>query len=235
MSNALRPEPEESDSRDAARRQAVRRLRLGMIVALGAVGALGVSLGVILPACIGDDPLIELPLPPNLHAVEPGRVYRSAQPTGGQLEAVVQKYGIRTVVNLRGLNTGKHWYDEEEEACRSLGVTLVNHAMSAKSLPSPELLGQVVETLKTADYPILMHCSGGADRTGAVAAIYRMMVLGEEKADAIRELSEDYLHFRWYAPCMDRLAELYEPEPDWIDSYAARYEQIDCAGGAAEE
>src|ERR671922_1591104 len=39
---------------------------------------------------------------PNFHAVVPGAVYRCAQPSGPRLERWVRRYGIRTVVNLRG-------------------------------------------------------------------------------------------------------------------------------------
>src|SRR5262249_45918260 len=38
----------------------------------------------------------------NLHAVVPGRVYRSGQMSSDKLAQVVRAYDIRTVINLRG-------------------------------------------------------------------------------------------------------------------------------------
>ena len=38
----------------------------------------------------------------NFHEVVPGRVYRSGQPTAEQLRAWVHRYGLKTIVNLRG-------------------------------------------------------------------------------------------------------------------------------------
>ena len=72
------------------------------------------------------------PLPANLAVVEEGRAYRSAQPSAEGLATLVGRYGIRTVVNLRGPNAGQPWYDEEVAACEELGVTLANHAMNSK-------------------------------------------------------------------------------------------------------
>jgi protein tyrosine/serine phosphatase len=155
-------------------------------------------------------------------------LYRSAQPYQAALENVIGQLGIRTVVNLRGPNPGEYWYDVERQTCEAMGVTLVDHAMSAHSLPSGELLGAVIDTLLNAEYPILIHCQGGADRTGAVSAIYRMLVLGHDRASALEALSPLKLHFREYAPCMDTLAEMYEPRPEWLAQYTATSDQIAC-------
>jgi protein tyrosine/serine phosphatase len=168
------------------------------------------------------------PLPYNFDTLDEGRAYRSSQPTGDQLEAIIDAYGIRTVVNLRGPNPGTEWYDTEAAVCQARGMTLISHPMSAKSLPSGELLADVIETLQTAEYPILIHCSGGADRAGAVSAIYRMIILGQNRDAALAELSPQHLHFRFYAPCMDTLAEMYEPTAEWLVWYTENAEQIEC-------
>lgn len=48
-----------------------------------------------------------------MHAVKPGAVYRSAQLDAKQLADAIRTDGIKTVLNLRGDNTGTPWYDEE--------------------------------------------------------------------------------------------------------------------------
>lgn len=184
--------------------------------------------GMLLLAC-GDIPLLtQGELPPNFHTLDPGMAYRSGQFNGDQLVAAVELYGIRTVINLRGANPGEPWYDEEIEVSEALGVTHVDHRMSAQSLPSPEVLAAVVDTLQTAEYPILIHCQAGADRTGAISAIYRMLMLDHEREDAMAELSPCYLHFQFATPCMDKLAEIFEPDPAWLEDYAEIADTIDC-------
>lgn len=38
--------------------------------------------------------------------------------------------------------------------------------------------------------PVLMHCKHGSDRTGLVAAMYRVVVQGWSKEDALNEMTE---------------------------------------------
>lgn len=133
----------------------------------------------------------------NIHVVEPGALYRSAQPNGSELENLLQDYGIRTVINLRGANTGEGWYDDEIAASNKPGVTHVDIAMSARSKPSTETINQLVQTLRDAPRPILVHCKDGADRTGLAAALYELLVEEKPADDAARQLSFWYGHFPW--------------------------------------
>lgn len=166
--------------------------------------------------------------PANFAVLDAGRAYRSAQPTGPQLERTIDALGIRTVLNLRGPNAGKDWYDDEAAVCAAEGVELIDFPMSAQSRPNPDLLAGVIDTLQTAEYPMLIHCSGGADRTGLISVIYRMLILGQPREEALAELSPEYLHIRQMTPCMDAVAERYEPTSEWLDWYRANYETIEC-------
>src|ERR1700677_4850191 len=48
----------------------------------------------------------------NLHEVLPGEIYRGAQRSPQDLQKLVKRHGIRTVVNLRG-TTNSPWYVEQ--------------------------------------------------------------------------------------------------------------------------
>lgn len=189
---------------------------------------LSVAFLALAPAACSNTGLPVGALPYNFDVLDDGRVYRTSQPTADRLETIIDLYGIRTVLNLRGENPGSSWYDAEKAVCEARGVTLASYPMSAKSLPPADVLAGVIEALKTAEYPILIHCNGGADRTGAVSAIYRMLILGEDRKAALTELSPAHFHFRAYAPCMDTLAELYEPTPEWLEWYAANVDGLQC-------
>src|SRR5947209_7016085 len=46
----------------------------------------------------------------NLHTVLPGKVYRCAQQSGPGLQELIRRFGIRTIINLRGSNVAADWY-----------------------------------------------------------------------------------------------------------------------------
>jgi protein tyrosine/serine phosphatase len=152
----------------------------------------------------------------NFHAVKAGQAYRSGQLDGESFKLVFDVFGIRTVINLRGENPDEQWYQQEVAATLEKGVTLVNIPMSAKSLPSRETLLAIYDTIITSEHPVLIHCQAGADRTGAVSAIWRMVVPGEPREAAQTELSPWYGHFEAVNPMMDELVRIFEPDRDWI-------------------
>ncbi len=116
---------------------------------------------------------------PNLHKVS-GNLYRSAQPSEKGM-ANLNAMGIETIVNLRSFHsdrdsiglTGlayehiymKAWHPEEKEIIRFL---------------------QIVTNPKRT--PVLLHCQHGADRTGTMTAVYRVVVQDWSREDAIREM-----------------------------------------------
>ncbi|HSA28154.1 MAG TPA: tyrosine-protein phosphatase [Phycisphaerae bacterium] len=186
------------------------------------------ALACLLGACVPPPP--PLPFPPifNFHNLDPGRAYRSGQPNAIGLTLAILQFNIRTVVNLKGASPGESWYESEKAVCDAMGVVLRNHTMDGGTLPPGETLGAIVETLRTAQYPILIHCQMGADRTGAISAIYRMAILGHPKTEALAELTPRYFHSREDTPCMDRLVEIYEPGPDWLAQYTETAGTISC-------
>jgi protein tyrosine phosphatase (PTP) superfamily phosphohydrolase (DUF442 family) len=116
---------------------------------------------------------------PNLHKVS-DTLYRSAQPSVEGMKNL-KAMGIETVINLRSFHsdrdeigdTGlayehihmKAWYAEEEDAVKFL---------------------QIVTNPKRS--PVLVHCQHGADRTGTMCALYRIVVQGWTKEEALKEM-----------------------------------------------
>ena len=117
---------------------------------------------------------------PNLHRVS-DTLYRGAQPSAEGMRNL-EAMGIVTIVNLRSFHsdlgqikgTGlayeriymKAWHPEEEDAVRFLQI--VTHPKRT---------------------PVLVHCQHGADRTGAMCAIYRVAVQGWSKEEALKEMT----------------------------------------------
>jgi protein tyrosine/serine phosphatase len=89
------------------------------------------------------------------------------------------------VINLRGENKVLL---EEKKRVKLLGMNFYNIAMSIYKYPDDE---QVLKFLKIVlnpqNQPVFVHCESGRDRTGAIIAMYRVVVCGWSIKEAYRE------------------------------------------------
>lgn len=150
----------------------------------------------------------------NFHTVVAGEVYRSGQLTPSQLEKFAREYGIKTIVNLRGANAGRPWYDAELAESRRLGIAHLDFRMSARQKVSIEQGGALIALLKSAQRPVLIHCNGGADRSGLASALYLAAIANAGEIAAEKQLSIRFGHVSLpFIPeyAMDRSWERMEP------------------------
>ncbi|MEZ5966331.1 MAG: tyrosine-protein phosphatase [Planctomycetota bacterium] len=140
----------------------------------------------------------------NFHVVEADRVFRAAQPRAADLREWVDEHGIRTVVRLRGAEPDPELADVIEQA----DLQVVALPLSARVYPSAAQLVTLWDTFATAEYPLLIHCKAGADRTGLAAAVYVLQRTGD--LDRARgELALIYGHTGWGTSRLDRVFEMY--------------------------
>ncbi|MHC4393756.1 MAG: tyrosine-protein phosphatase [Planctomycetota bacterium] len=125
----------------------------------------------------------------NLGTVEEGRLYRSGQLDGETLAAVIEETEVRSVLNLRGESPDKLWYTEEVATCERLGIEHLNVRMRARRWPKTHEILALLDAFDAGPYPMILHCQGGADRSGLASAIFRMVHLDEDPEDADCELS----------------------------------------------
>jgi protein tyrosine phosphatase (PTP) superfamily phosphohydrolase (DUF442 family) len=128
----------------------------------------------------------------NFGEVQGGRVYRSGQMPASALARTIRGHAIMTVLNLRGSNKDA-WYSAERKATLDAGATQIDIAMSSCIWMSRAQLRTVVQTLDTAEYPMLIHCQWGAERTGLVSAFAELLRPGSTLDDARAQFSIRYL------------------------------------------
>lgn len=149
----------------------------------------------------------------NLHAVIEQQVYRSAQLSPRQLDAVIRQHGIRTVISLRGGDEGDDWFRDQLAVCEAHQVRLEGISFTAMRLPRPGHLKKLMRMFVEAEHPLLFHCRGGADRSGLAATIYLHLHAGLPLDEAQRlGLTWRYGHFSFQAAAMDHFFDLYRAE-----------------------
>lgn len=153
----------------------------------------------------------------NFGVVDPGRVYRSAQPTH-ELKSWIQAHGIRSVLNLRGGSRLDAFYRDELRVTRELGVEFYDIAMSATDRPDRGELLALIDVFKQATYPLLIHCKQGADRTGLASTLYYLLEKGEAPERAARGFTLRHAHVPLFGP--ERLHEPLNEYRAWLQARA---------------
>jgi protein tyrosine phosphatase (PTP) superfamily phosphohydrolase (DUF442 family) len=151
--------------------------------------------------------------------------WRSAQPAPHHIRALKRR-GLRTIINLRGERLcGSYWL--EQAVCQHKGIKLVDFQLRSRAAPKREEIKAARDLFESVEYPILMHCKSGADRVGLMSALYRLFREGVPVAEAKRELSLRYGHFRQAdTGILDRFFEKYLEDSkrkpmsfmEWIDT-----------------
>lgn len=149
----------------------------------------------------------------NWGVVDAGRFYRSGQP-GGDLAERVAKYGLRSIINLRGGSPADAFYRDEVNTSARLGIDFYDLPLSAGRRPTKAELKAIIECIDRCQYPALVHCKWGADRTGMVCALYRMVKLGDPPEEAAREFSLSHLHIPIGGP--ERLHAPFAEYAQWL-------------------
>ena len=118
---------------------------------------------------------------PNLHRLTP-TLYRSEQPTALGMKNL-EKLGIRTVINLRAFN-------DDLDEMRGTALRAVHVPVHTWHLETEDIVAVMRELRRPENGPFLIHCQHGADRTGLMSAMYRMLEQDWSAEDALRELVE---------------------------------------------
>ncbi|RLA07593.1 MAG: hypothetical protein DRQ51_05640 [Gammaproteobacteria bacterium] len=128
-------------------------------------------------------------------------VYRSAQLNSLNTSYYLQKYKIKTVLNLRGEpKSGTKWFDDEKKRVEQNGAQLISYDMFAGRFYDYKATSDLVNILRDSPKPLLIHCLNGADRTSLVSALYSYGVLNQTQDEAFKQLSWYYGHVPFFRP-----------------------------------
>ena len=122
---------------------------------------------------------MDFPGLPNFHKVS-DNLYRGAQPTAQGMERL-KELGIKTIINLRAIHSDRDELGNSELTYEHMNMTTLG--------PDNEDILRFLQIVTDSNStPVFVHCQHGADRTGTMCAIYRIVVQGWSKDEAIAEM-----------------------------------------------
>ncbi len=116
---------------------------------------------------------------PNLHQVTPS-LYRGAQPDDAGF-AELKNLGVKTVVNLRAFHS-------DRQMTEHAGLAYVHIESKAWHAEDEDVIEFLRVVTNPASGTVFVHCQHGADRTGTMVAVYRVVVQGWSKDQAVNEM-----------------------------------------------
>ena len=118
---------------------------------------------------------------PNLHRLT-DHLYRSEQPSALGFKNL-EKLGIRTVINLR-------YFNDDEDEVEGTSLRTERTKILTWRIGDKHVIEVMNMLKKTENGPFLIHCQHGADRTGLMTAMYRILEQGWTPDDALKELTD---------------------------------------------
>jgi protein tyrosine/serine phosphatase len=163
----------------------------------------------------------------NFYSVEDGVFYRAQQLSKSDLDKYIKQFSIKTVINLRG-NKDARWWQKEKAVSEYNGALFFSLDMSAIYLTTKASLIRLLTIYQDAPRPILVHCIGGADRTGEASALWILDQQKKGKEEALKQLSIKYGHRKYKNSAKDFLIEIWQGKEWAFNSYDHRNYPTQC-------
>ena len=132
-------------------------------------------------------------------------VYRSGQLNKYNLKYYINKHEIKTILNLRG-SSNKKYYIDEIRVSNKYNVKHIDYEISNSVFLDFNKTSEIINIMKNAKKPLLIHCAGGADRTSLASALYQYAIKNKSINESKEEFSLIYGHspyFREFVKAMD--------------------------------
>ena len=157
----------------------------------------------------------------NFRTVSEGKVYKSGVIPPGQLAAYMEKYHIKSVVDLRKPGTNDLVNNPEvapelvaeKKAVEAAGGNYFD--VGSEQIPDEATLQRFYKVMDNPDnYPVLIHCYHGEGRAPLFSAIYKIEYEGVPNEQARRDARKFLVEFSPFAEG--------KPKGEFLKSYKTR-------------
>lgn len=161
----------------------------------------------------------------NFETITEGKVYKSGVIPPDQIESYVNKYKIKSIVDLRFPGTGddvnnpentSELIAEKNAVAKINGVNYFNNG--SDQVPTKDNLKVFYKIMDNpANYPVLIHCYHGVGRAELYSAVYRIEYENTDKDEA--RTSTRFLT-KWSS------FDLGKPKGDFLHNYIRRKDSL---------
>ena len=134
---------------------------------------------------------------------------RSAYPTEAFLKKLNQSLqndgGLKLIINLTCKTS-----EEEERFALQNKTAVIKMCWSARKKPPDKEIEYLIEVFKNKEnYPMLIHCKAGADRTGLATALWRIEMGGVSPEEALSEMKWFMNIYLWFPEMQETVIKRY--------------------------
>ena len=129
----------------------------------------------------------------NFHKVD-NNLYRSSQLFSFNMPFYIDRYKIKSILNLRDDVENRIYLDEVKFA-KEHNISYYHYGIDDRKIASTKKMNKIIEIIKNAPKPILIHCKMGADRTSLAVALYLHEIKKDKNPQ--RAISLIYGHFKY--------------------------------------
>jgi protein tyrosine phosphatase (PTP) superfamily phosphohydrolase (DUF442 family) len=146
---------------------------------------------------------VKVPGASNLYKVS-DLLYRCGQPTVSGFKEL-EKIGIKTIISLRSEHS-------DRKALAGTNLKYIEIPSKATEVQEGDLLRFLKIVTNPDEGPYAVHCHHGADRAGLFVAVYRIVVQGWPREEAIREMQKGGFGFHNTYTNIVKYLQAFDPE-----------------------
>jgi tyrosine-protein phosphatase SIW14 len=134
-------------------------------------------------------------IPKNFGVVEEGKLYRAAQMSPAAFQHIIERYNIRTVIDLGAHERGTRGDRLNQRIADTAGITRYRFdCLDGYSRGNPNAYAQTLRIIMDpANHPVLVHCGAGSERTGCTIILYNNITRGTSFEEGL-ERAQDHKH-----------------------------------------
>lgn len=127
----------------------------------------------------------------NFGEVVAGNVYRCGRLSPRELDGLIGRHGMRSVLVFTGNPFQHQWYIAQQRVCHDRGVKLTAFQLNPDQLPTRERLEAMIHVIESSPRPLLIEGNRNFKLSGFASAVAELLQ-GKAPPEALREFSQKY-------------------------------------------